>query len=244
MTEPTAPPAPVPGLFSRAIAVIVAPRPLFEKLVLSPKVIGALLAVGVVIGLSQGLPQLTATGRQAALDAQVQQTERFTGRAVTEEQYAQMQRFAPLRAYATLIFAPAGVALMTLIMGGVFYVIFNVVLGGTATYKQMLTVLAHSGFISALGAVLGAVVQHFQGVLTPTGPFTLAALAPTLDESTFLARMLSFINVFSIWGTIVTAIGLSVLYRRKTTNIAIGLLTLMVLVSAGFAAVFGLFSGR
>ena len=56
--------------------------------------------------------------------------------------------------------------------------------------------------------------------------------------------MLSFMNVFSIWSTIVTAIGLSVLYRRKTTNIAIGLLTLMVLVSAGFAAVFGLFSGR
>lgn len=244
MTEPTPSSIAVPGLFSRAVAIIVAPKPLFEKLVQSPRVIGALLTVGIIIGLSQGLPRLTEAGRQAGLDAQVQQTERFTGRAVTEEEYARMQRFAPVQAYATLVFAPAGVALVTLIIGGIYFVIFNVVLGGTATYKQILAILAHSGFIGALGAVLGAVVQHFQGVLTPTGPFTLVALVPTLDESTFLARMLSFISVFSIWGTIVTAIGLSVLYRRKASNIAIGLLTLTVLFAALFAALFGLFVRR
>lgn len=244
MTEPTPSAVPVPGLLSRAIAVIVAPRALFEKLVVSPRVIGALLTVGIIIGLSQALPQMTEAGRQAALDAQVQQTERFFGRAVTDQEYAGMQRMAPIRAYATLVFAPAGLALFTLIIGGVYYVIFNVVLGGTATYKQVLTILAHSGFIAALGAILGAIVQHFQGVVSPMGPFTLVALAPTLDENTFLARLLSFISVFSIWSTIVTAIGLSVLYRRKASNIAIGLLTLSVLFAAIFATLFGLIGRR
>ena len=42
-----------------------------------------------------------------------------------------------------------------------------------------------------------------------------------LEEGSFLARFLGFVNVFTIWGLIVLAMGLAVLYHRKTLNIAI-----------------------
>jgi len=244
MTEPTAAPTAVPGLFSRAIAVIVSPKGLFEKLTQQPRVLGALLLVGFMIGFGQGIPQLTERGKQAALDAAVQQTERFTGRPVTDEQYAAMQRSMPIRAYGTIIATPAFVALVTLFFAGLYFVIFNVVLGGTATFKHVMSVVSHAGIIGALGIVLAAPIQYMQGTMTPMGPFTLSALLPMLDENSFLARFLGFLSVFSIWQTIVTAIGFAVLYRRKTSNIAIGLLALTALFAAIGATVMGFFTRR
>ena len=46
-----------------------------------------------MIALATSLPQFTERGRQAALDAQVQQIEKFTGQPMSDEQYARMQTF-------------------------------------------------------------------------------------------------------------------------------------------------------
>ena len=49
MTDATTSAAPVPGLFSRLIGVIFSPKAIFEKLVPSPRVFGALAIVGLVL---------------------------------------------------------------------------------------------------------------------------------------------------------------------------------------------------
>jgi hypothetical protein len=224
------------------VGVIFSPRDTFERLLPQPRVLGVLLVAGVVIGLAQGLPQLTATGRQAALQAQAARVASFTGRPVTDEQYAQMERMLPMTAYTTMVTAPLGLAAGVLVFSGIYFVLFNVVLGGLATFKQVFSVAAHASVISALGIVLGAPVQYFQGVADPMGPFTLTVLFPNADETSFLVRFLGFLGVFSIWATLVTAIGFSVLYRRKTSNIAIALFTLTAFVAAIGATVMGLFT--
>ena len=241
MTETTTP-APAPGLLSRLIGVVFSPKATFQKIVPAPKVLGAIVVTGLVIGLSQGLPRLTESGKQAALDAQVKQTERFTGQPVTDEQYARMRQFAPITAYVTMVASPIFVAVFTLLFSGLYFVIFNVILGGTASFKQVASVVAHSSIITALGAAIGAPVQYFQGTANPMGPFTLGALLPMLDENSFLARFLGFLGVFSIWGVIVTAIGLAVLYRRKTGSIAIGLLLLTAAFASVGATIAGIFT--
>jgi hypothetical protein len=76
------------------------------------------------------------------------------------------------------------------------------------------------------------------------GPFNLGALVPMLDESSFLARFLGTTSVFTLWGLFVLAIGLGVLYRRKTTNIAIALFAAYGLIAAAVIAAFGRFAGR
>src|SRR5712692_8014031 len=127
MTE-TPPPAKAPSLLSRVIGVIVSPKATFQKIIAAPTVLGVILLAGLAVGLSQGLPRLSESGKQAALDAQVKQTERFTGQPVTEEQYARMQRFAPIGAYVTMVMSPLFIGIFVLLFGGLYFVIFNVIL--------------------------------------------------------------------------------------------------------------------
>jgi len=108
----------------------------------------------------------------------------------------------------------------------------------------VVSILAHAGMITALGALIAAPIQYIQGTASPMGPFTLTALVPGLDEASFLARMLGFISVISIWQTVVTGIGLSVLYRRKASSIIIGLLVLSLAFASLFAFILGMFSSR
>ena len=243
MTDSIAAPAQAPGLLARIIGIFTSPKATFEKLLPTPKVLGAILTTGLVIGLSQAGPRLTERGLQAALDQQVQQTERFSGRQVSDEQYATMRRIAPFQTYGTLVFAPALGALFVVIFAGLYFVIFNVVLGGTATFKQVVAVVSHGGFIASLGYLLGSIVQYFQGTANPMGPFTIGALLPMLDDASFLSRFLSFISVFSIWGTIVNSIGFSVLYRRKAGGIFMTLFALTLVFAAIGATVMGIFTG-
>ncbi|MNC91782.1 hypothetical protein D3C83_80970 [compost metagenome] len=65
-----------------------------------------------------------------------------------------------------------------------------------------------------------------------------------LDEGSLLANVLGFITVFGIWGMIVNAIGLAVLYRRNSRNISIVLLVLYVLFAVLVGMVVGAFTGR
>jgi hypothetical protein len=244
MTDASPAGVPAPSLLARVVGVIFSPRDTFERIAAHPRVLGVLLISGVAIGLAQGLPQFTEGGAQAALDAQVERTESFTGQPVTDQQYARMQQMLPVTTYTTMVLSPVGLAAGLLVFTGIYFVLFNVVLGGTATFKQVFAVVAHASVISALGTVLGAPVQHLQGTVDSMGPFTLRALLPTLGEASFAARFLGFVGVFTIWSTLVTAIGLSVLYRRKTSNIAIALFALTALFAAIGATVMGFFSGR
>jgi hypothetical protein len=242
MTEPSPAEPRTPGLLSRIGGVIFSPRETFERMLPRPTVVGVLLVSGLVIGLAQGLPQLTDRGRGAALQVQIERMESFTGQPVTDAQYAQMERMLPITTYTTMVFTPIGMAFGLLLFTGIYFVLFNVVLGGAATFKQVFSVVAHASVITALGAVVSAPIQYLQGTADPMGPFTLAALLPMLDETSFLARFLGFLGVFAVWGTIVTAIGLSVLYRRKTSNIVMALCAVAALFAAIGATVMSFFS--
>ena len=103
--------------------------------------------------------------------------------------------------------------------------------------------VTHSQVIGALGILIGAPIQLYQGTMSMGGPFNLAVLVPMLEEGSFLSRFLGFVNVFTIWGLIVLAMGLAVLYRRKTLNIAIALIAVFCLISGVVIAAFGRLMG-
>jgi len=85
---------PVPqdeGVLARAIGILTSPKRTFEGIVQNPRPAAILFLATAVIALATSLPQFTERGRQAALDMQVQQVEKFTGQPVRDEQYARMQ---------------------------------------------------------------------------------------------------------------------------------------------------------
>jgi len=235
MTDPIPTTVPEQGLLARAIGILTSPRKTYEAVVQHPRPVGILFLCVVVIALATGLPQFTERGRQAVLDMQVQQIEKFTGQPVTDEVYAQMQTRSKYSAYFTIVGVFIGTPIFVLIIGAIYWFIFNVVMGGTAMFKQVLAVVTHSMVVGTVGAVLGAPIQYLKGTMSSQGPFTLAALVPMLDEKSFLVNFLGFINPFTVWGIIVTAIGLGVLYKRKTTPIATTVLIIYGVIAAGVA---------
>jgi hypothetical protein len=211
---------------------------MYAKVAANPRPFGILFLVALLMGLAGGLPLFTESGRQAALDMSVKQQESFRGQALTPEEYARAEQFAKY----TPVFSLAGpfisLPIISLVLAGLYFVVFNAILGGTASFKQVLSVITHSQVIAALDYVLRAPFQIMQGTVSMGGPFNLGALVPFLDESSFLARFLGATSVFTIWSLIVTAIGFSVLYRRKTLNIFIALVIVYILIVGGLMLVF------
>lgn len=223
-----------PGLFGRAIGIIFSPTETFKSVVNSPRPAGILFLVCLVMGLATGGPQLTAAGKRAALQMQVEQVERFTGQPVTPEQYTQMERGASFGAYITMGSMFVAIPVMTVLFSALYWAFFNIVLGGSAGFGQVVSVTAHSQVITALGALLGAPIQLLQGSLSQAGPFNLGALAPMLDPGSGLALFLGSVTFFGLWQSVVGGIGLGVLYRRAPAGIIIGLLVIYL----GFTALF------
>jgi Yip1 domain len=187
----------------------------------------------VIIAIGAALPMTTEAGKQAAVDQQVSQMENF-GMQVSDAQYAAMAKGTAYLPYTTggavLIFT----LVIALIMAAILWAIFNAALGGDATYKQILTVLVHGSVISAVGQLFTGPLNYFRGAVTSAT--NLSVLLPMLDEKSFIGKLAGAIDLFIIWWLVVLAIGLAVLYRRKTQPIAFTLFGIYAVIALCIAA--------
>lgn len=243
MTDETSAAPPSPGLFQRFMGVIFSPGPTMAAALKPPAPYAILFLCAVLTGVFTAIPQMTETGRQAVIDLNVANAERFSGQPVSDAQYATYETMARYQPILSILGSLVGTPIATLLFTALMWGIFNAVFGGTATFKEVLSVVSHGMVIAALAAIAAAPVVLMQGQMTVVGPFNLGALVPMMAEDSFLARLLGSIGVFTIWQTIVVAIGLGVLYRKKTSSIAVGLLIAYVAVTAVFVWAFSGFMG-
>jgi hypothetical protein len=245
MSETETPQSPSLGLISRAVGMITSPGATFVDVVRAPRPAAILLVVAAVIAMAATVPQMTEKGRLAVLNTQVQTMERIMG-PLDDEVYNRLEEQSHSNTrhiysiVGTFIWLPIMATFFTALLWG----LFNVLMGGGATFKQVLGIVTHSMVIVALGAAVSAPIQMMQSTFSLTGPFNLGALVPMLNPESFIVRFLSFTNAFTIWQMIVLAIGLGVLYKRKSTGIAIGLLAAYGLLVAIGVAVFSVFMSR
>lgn len=227
--------APAPkSLVARFIGVITSPRDTFATVAAHPKVFGVLALTSVIIAIFTALPLTTEAGRQAAIDQQVQQMQSF-GMTVNDQMYEQLEKGAGRMPYVTgisvLVFTP----IVGLVVAGILFAVFNAGLGGEASFKQLFSVYLHAGVISAMSTIFSGTINYFRGA---TGSVAnLGALMPMLPENSFAGRLLGMVDIFLIWYIIVLAMGLAVLYRRRTQPIAISLLTVYAVIAIVIALV-------
>jgi hypothetical protein len=169
------------------------------------------------------------------------------GMTVTPEIYQRMETQSQnkalklLGALGTLVVMP----ILALVITSILWALFNAILGGTASFKQVLAIVTHSYVISTLAVLAALPIQLMTAKIQMAGPFNLGALAPMLESTSTLARFLSSISIFSLWGWVVTAIGLGVLYKRKSTPIAIGLILVFLAFMYALTSIFGgMFGGQ
>jgi hypothetical protein len=120
--------------------------------------------------------------------------------------------------------------LISLIVAGILFAIFNAALGGEASFKQVLAVLVHAGAVQSLSAILSGTVNYLRGGAM-TSVANLGALLPMLPDKSFAANLLGTVDIFLVWYIVVLAIGLGVLYKRRTQPIAISLLSVYAVIA-------------
>jgi hypothetical protein len=214
-TVPTGPASPAPrSLLSRFVGVIVSPRDTFESVVAHPKWFGMLaLCLGVTAVLVGGF-LFSKVGQAAWIDAALSSRP-----DMTDQQAQGLERIAPFVGYGAIGFVLVGWPLILAIISGILFATFNAALGGNASFKQIFTVVVHVGPISGLGQLFTVPLNYARGTMTSST--NLAVFTQSfLPEGSFFARFLGMIDVFIVWQLLVLAMGLGVLYRRRTQPIA------------------------
>jgi Yip1 domain len=231
---------PKKGLLARFFGMITSPKETYQSVVAYPHWFGMFALTILIIAACSAAPMTTEAGQQAALDNQVTQMQNF-GMQVNDQQYARMQKqikYAPYTAAGgVLVVAP----IFALIFTGILFAVFNAALGGESTFKQLFSVWVHSGVISTLGQLFTAPINVIRGSVGSST--NLAVLLPMIEEGSFLGKLLGMIDLFAVWWVIVLAIGLGVLYRRRTQPIAMTLLGVYAVIAIGAAAVMSRLGG-
>lgn len=229
-----------PGLVSRAFGVIFAPKRTYAEVVRRPRVLGALVLSVLVIAGGTGLFVSSEIGRQSVIDMQTRQAETL-GRPMTDAQLQNLERVAPYFAAFTAVSQIVFIPVMAFFIAGVVYALFTAILGGDGTYKQTLAVVAHATFVLVLAQFFILPLDYFRESLT--SPTSLAVFFPFLEENSMLTRFLSALDLVYIWWFTSLAIGLGVLYKRRTGPIALGLLAVYIVIALLVAVVRSALSG-
>src|SRR5215467_5151390 len=157
-SAPATPEAPK-GLFSRVLGIFFTPRATYAEVAARPRWFGVLAISSIVI--AGGFYSLLSSdsGQRALLDQQTQIIESF-GVKLNDAAYDQMERGIERAKYTTPIAQLFAIPLGSVIFAAILLGIFNALLGGDATFKQVFAVVAHSGVISALQAVFSIPLDY------------------------------------------------------------------------------------
>jgi len=223
----TAQPVSQPGLLARIVGVLTSPRSTFAAVAARPRWLGV-MAITLVIGAGCQYYIMSSQGMQ---DAMFEQATRNPN--MSDQQVAGVERFISVLPYviagATLILGP----LFSAVIAGILLLIFSTLMGGEAKFKQVYAVMAHSGVVSTVAALLGAGLIMLGAQPTGANPpgANLGIFVPMLEETSFVTQFLSAIDLVLIWWLVTLSIGLAVLYKRRTGGIAFTLLCVYVLIA-------------
>jgi hypothetical protein len=150
-------------------------------------------------------------------------------------------------AWIGIIFAPLGILIFMLIATLVLWVLVSI-LGGDGKFGTLLSVVVYAAVPSVLLAgIIGALVLQLRGaegltsMLDLQPPLGLDLLAPSVTG--FAGAVLKGINPFSIWGLVLTAIGVSETHRLSRSTgytVAVIYFVIALLIGAMFAGMSGM----
>jgi len=222
------------SFFARIVGVMFSPRAAYAAVVVRPRAFGVLALVLVVSIASSSLFFSTEVGRESALDQEVRAAE-AVGREISDQTYARMQALMPDAPYLSAAYVLVFFPLSALVVSGIVMGAFKLTASGGATFKQVFAVVAHSLVILGLQQLFIYPVDYLKQSLS--SPTSVAVFLPFLDDSSFPGRIASSIDLMLVWWLMNLAVGLSVLYRRRTGPIALTMVGLYAALALVFAAI-------
>jgi len=211
------------------VKVVYDPGAVFERLREKPSFWRPFIAI-CVVQLVLGVLQLPYT--KAAMAAQFAQMPARAGGGAPDP-----SKFATIG----LLFVPIGLLLLFLISAALLWVLVSV-FAGDAKFATLLSVATYVGITFVLLSVAGLATLMLKGVQGITSP---ADLQPALgldllvpEAGRFTTALLKAFNPFSIWGVILTAIGIQTTHRTsKGTAYTVAAVAFVIgtLLGAGLA---------
>ena len=233
MADVTATETAVPdqGLFARIIGVLMSPRATYAAVAAKPRSLAVLAVVLLASGVAQGLFLSSEVGQQATLDSRSGRWKRSASTSPIE-MYDQMEQGLSRAAITGPISQAIFLPIVMAVEAGIFVVIFSLLMGGAATFKHVFAVVTHSSVIVALQQIFSMTLSYFSGKAASAN---LGIFVPMLEERSVVTLFLGSIDLFLVWATINLAIGLGVLYKRRTGPIATVMLGLYVVIALAIA---------
>src|SRR4051812_1879962 len=226
--------APGKSLLARVVGVFVSPRATYADVAARPRWFGA-LALGIALVAGSTFAFLsTDVGQQAVLEQQAQVLESF-GVKLSEAQQAQMESRLESARYTSAVSQVVFIPVAAAILAGILLGIFNALMGGDARFKQVYALVAHTGLIVALQTIFSLPLDYARE--TMSSPTNLGVFAPFLEENTFPARLLGSLDLFHMWAILSLAIGLGVLYKRRTAPVAWTMFLVYFVIVVAIAAI-------
>ena len=227
---------PDPGLFARLIGVLFSPKETFAAIVARPRWLAVMVVTLVMSSAAYYVILSSQDMQDAIVDQQVRAME-SRGNVVSDQQIANIERF--------IGYLPVGYAVGIFVLGplfgaaiaGIVTGIFTTLMGGNGTFKQVFAVMNHAGFIPAISAlfIAGMLAVGAKPIGARPPGANLGVFLPMLEETSFLAVLLRSIDMFLLWWMVVLAIGLGVLYKRRTGPIATTFIGLYIVIALRIA---------
>lgn len=112
-----------------------------------------------------------------------------------------------------------------------FYKVVMMLMGNDATYKQLLSITVHASIITYIGVILNLILAFALG---GDGVVMYTGLGALFEPGTTLFGIANSIEIFGIWGLIVTGMGLHIV-AGLSKNKAIILMVIFFIISVGFS---------
>jgi hypothetical protein len=228
------------SLAVRMAGIVWAPGKTFRAVAAFPRWFGVLAIVTVLSAALWFWFTGTEPGQLALLDQQERQAEAW-GQTLSDEQRARTERMLPFMRFLVGGTQLVMIPLLTVAISGILLGVFTAGLGGAASFRQVLAVVSHSGVITLLQQIFTVPLNYVRESMS--SPTNLGVFVPFLDEGSLVARFLGIIDLFIVWWLTVLAIGLGVLYRRRTQPIFWSLLGVYVLIALVIAVVMRVAAG-
>lgn len=219
----------LPHLALRFFQVFFSPAELFDRLKARPVWLGALLLL-IVINVVGGLILPEDILRQLA-------TAQLPADADPAALESSLSIFRVVSIGGGLVFVP----ILAAALAGLLAILYNVLLGGEAPYRQLFSIAVHALIVMTVGGLLTILLMRASG--EAGAALALHLVAPGLETGSWIYRFLHGINVFGLWTAAILAIGVNRLYPKRAAGAAaILLVSLYVSLKAVFAF-FPSFSG-
>ena len=216
-TVAAGPPSAPMNVFSRFVGIIFSPKDTFQNVAAYPRVLGMLAIICVLSAVVLGVFFATPVGKDAWLEAALRSRP-----DIPPDQMVFVEKMASFAGPMAVGQALIGIPIAIVIVAGILFAIFNAVMGGNATFKQVFAVVTHSWVVPTVSSFFTMPLSYMRGTLSSAT--NVGVLLPMIDEESFIGHFLGTVDFFWIWACIVLSIGLAVLYRRKTQPILIGFL--------------------